>query len=426
MTAMDDDALYLDGGSEPALAPQPARRRIGAVLAVVVALVAAGGVAAGLVVAGGGSKSPDTKALAKQRVLTALSATTDAGNFDFTYTISSTPPTTPAATTTTTVPPACQAVNGPNGVLPGALSGSSPPATSYCVYASPSMPEQGPKVTGGGTIDTSPLAMVATATIGPDAASGLQVTVRVDSSDVYEDLGNLDGGLVPTGVDASGGGQPLSDFAGITESTLGPLEGPMGMLDMASPTGYLDLSAASVTSASQTGTGTVDGVPVTQYRVTNDPSKLLGAPGLSSEESATISDALTKLHDAGYRGTTVDLSVDGSGYVRQASTVASFADGATATTTATFTDFGCAGTVLMPGQSPTAGAAASCAASSTGPAVTTNPTDTLAPTVPPVTAAPVVPTTLPPSDAPVPSVPTTVPGNSAASTTSTTSTARGG
>ena len=89
----------------------------------------------------------------------------------------------------------------------------------------------------------------------------LDVSVRLDDENVWEsggaDYGSGSGRARPVHRRA----QPLSGFAGLTESTIGNREGAIGMLGMASPSGYLDLESQSVTGAAQDGTGTVDGVP---------------------------------------------------------------------------------------------------------------------------------------------------------------------
>ena len=127
------------------------------------------------------------------------------------------------------------------------------------------------------------------------------------------------------------------------------------MMALASPTGYLELDQNAITSASQIGTGVVDGVPVTVYQVSLDAAQQATVPGATPEEATTISDALAVLEQQGYTGTTIKVSIDAAGYIRQTVSIASFSDGVTQTSETTFSDFGCAGKVLMPGQSgPTA------------------------------------------------------------------------
>lgn len=421
------------------------------------------------------------KGAAEHQVLAALSATSDSGSFNFSYQLSSTPPTAAPTTTTTqcseetvvestgsvraaissraaaSPEPAAGTVPATNAttVPPAiALPGSAPAASSSSsssISASgtatsrstigadlkglkglagtpglhtvrqrvcfPGAPSVSPSVTGGGTIDTSPMAMVATAQIG----GGLQVTVRVDDSTVYEDLGDLDGGLAPPASQDGASGSALSGFAGITESTLGNREGAVAMLGMASPTGYLDLSQGDITSASQIGTSTVNGVPVTVYRVSVDPSQLVDAPGISAEESSTISAAVGVLQSEGYTGTTEDVSLDAAGYILESKSVANFADGATAVLDATFSDFGCAGTVLMPGQQGSGTPPTNCTSPDRGAPTTTTTQAPATKRARPGTER-VAPATPVPGGLSVPpmiTAPTTVPGPGGGSTTTT-------
>jgi hypothetical protein len=202
-----------------------------------------------------------------------------------------------------------------------------------------------PDVQGGGVINTNPLAMVASAKIG----SGLDVSVRIDGTDVYEGSSS-DTGLAPAASDATVSGSNIPGFAGITESTLGNREGAVAMMGMASPTGYLDLIQPAIDAAAETGTGTVDGTPVTVYQVTNNLDQLAAAPGLTPAESQTITTALALLKSEGYTSNTVIVSIDNDGYIREVKSTDAFSDGGSVTLDATFSNFGCAGTVLMPGQ----------------------------------------------------------------------------
>jgi len=144
---------------------------------------------------------------------------------------------------------------------------------------------------------------------------------------------------------------------------------------MASPTGFLDLSQQSVTGAAQVGTGQVGGVPVTEYEVSIDLAQLAQGPGITSDEVSTIQSAVGVLDQAGYTGTVVKVAIDGAGFIREITPVASFSDGGKVTLDATFSNFGCAGTVLMPGQqgatSPPAGCVSPDSTTTTGPGATT-------------------------------------------------------
>ncbi len=122
------------------------------------------------------------------------------------------------------------------------------------------------------------------------------------------------------------------------------------MMGMASPTGYLDLEQPAVTGATEVGTATVDGVAVTQYELAVDPTSLATAPGTSSEEQSAIEAAIATLTTQGYRTIHDLVSIDASGFIRESTSTVTFADGGTVTLDAHFSNFGCAGTVLMPGQ----------------------------------------------------------------------------
>ena len=67
--------------------------------------------------------------------------------------------------------------------------------------------------------------------------------------------------------------------------------------------------------------------------------------------------------------TTSRLDVDAAGFVRRAQTTWSFADGGTVTTDVTYSDYGCAGTVVLPTQAPAAPPPSTC--TSPDPAATT-------------------------------------------------------
>jgi hypothetical protein len=323
---------------------------------------------------------------AQVKVLAALSTTTSSGSFAVSYQLSGTEATAP----TTTPSPVCQPVD----VVKGASTRAGGPGTvrptggTVCM----SYPSQAPvTVTGSGTIDTNPKAMVVSASI----STGLDVSVRLDDEDVWEE-GGADYGNTPQASDGSTG-QPLSGFADLVEGTLGQREGAIAMLGMASPSGYLDLESSSITGATAQGSGTVDGVPVTYYDVTVDPSKLADLPGITADEVSTINSAVGVLQQAGYTGTTARVALDGDGYIREVSSVASFADGGTVTLDSTFSNFGCAGTVTMPGQppAPPPGACSTPAPTTSAPTTSIEPTTTT--TEPPTTTAPVSTTYLPTS-----------------------------
>ena len=150
--------------------------------------------------------------------------------------------------------------------------------------------------------------------------------------------------------DQGSSGSTLPGFAGITEGTLGDREGAVAMMGMSSPTGYLDLIQPAISSATQTGSGSVGGVAVTNYTVSNDLDQLAGAAGTSSAEAQTITSALNLLKSQGYTTNSAVVSIDAAGFIRQVKSTDTFSDGGTVTLSASFSNFGCAGTILMPGQ----------------------------------------------------------------------------
>jgi hypothetical protein len=315
---------------------------------------------------------------AEQQVLSALSATTDSGSFDVSYTLTAAPG---SSTTTSTQ---CEdlyrsapiAVGPAGGTSSGTVVPLSPqpsPGATAVQRCFPVQDVQSVKVTGSGTIDVSPKAMVVSASI----SSGMDVSVRLNDQDVWES-GGADYGLSPTPGPSGGvtpaGGQSLSGFASLVQGTLGSRAGSVAMIGMASPAGYLDLEQESVTGAAQIGPGTVDGTAVTFYQVAVDPARLETMAGLSADEIATIKAAVGVLQGVGYTGTTVKVGIDGAGFIRQATSVANFSDGGTVTLDAAFTKFGCAGTVVMPGQAATSTTTAVCA--SDVPTTTAAPTTT--------------------------------------------------
>jgi hypothetical protein len=193
---------------------------------------------------------------------------------------------------------------------------------------------------------------------------------------------------------------------------------------LSSPTGYLDLDQSMITGADQTGTGTVDGVPVTIYTISIAPGAGANIPGLNAEQAKAIADSDTILQQNGFTGSTVQVSIDASGYIRQTQSVAHFSDGSTTSSESTFSDFGCAGTVLMPGQTGATAPPAGCVSPDTGVAPTTTITSTAPQSTVPTNA--VASTTTAPTTTTV-----TEPPSSSSTTTSstlppTTTTSQGG
>ena len=322
--------------------------------------------------------------VAEHSVVAALSATTDSGSFAFSYDLSNIPG--PTTSTPTTTPPC---------MPPGGISSS-------CV-----------SVKGSGTIDANPMAMATSADIGQDG-TGLQVGVRVDPTTVWE-VSSTDNGLTPMSSDGAAQGTSLPEFAGLTEGTLGPRAGAVAMMGMASPTGYLDLVQPAITSASEVGSSTVDGVAVTRYELTIDPSSLATAPGVTSAEAGTITAALGVLNAQGLTAIHDTVSIDASGFIRESDSTVTFTDSGIVTLDAQFSTFGCAGTVLMPGEGGTSSAPAGCTSPDTGVApgagTSTTGTPTTASTTTTTLTVPVVTTTT--TTVTPPSTGTTAPTTSA-------------
>jgi hypothetical protein len=374
---LDQEGLWLDEGKSGGHPNRTARRSWLAV-GIAACLVVVGIPVGLLVTSGSGSGSPHQTSHksatvhlgdgpAKRSVLAALSATTDSGNFAFDYELSAAPGT---ATTTTTAPP-CPTEVGVSGNGGPVGSTSSPSGITNSVSECGEAVPQDEAVQGSGIINTNPMAMAASADISQGGTSGLQVGVRVDPTTVWE-VGSSDNGLIPQSNDGSG--QSLPGFAGLTEGTLGSREGAVAMMGMASPTGYLDLVQPAISGAAEVGSSTVDGVSVTQYELAIDPAALASTPGMSSAEVSTITSAVALLTAQGFTTIRDLVSIDASGFIRESSSTVSFSDGGTVTLDATFSDFGCAGTLLMPGQGGTSTAPTDCTSPDTGVAPSTTTT----------------------------------------------------
>jgi hypothetical protein len=336
-----------------------------------------------------------TRGVAEQQVISALSATTSSGSFNVSYEFD--PPTPPTVTTTTTTQvPTCHVIAlSPAQGVAGSQAGAQPATSEVCTgsVGGVSSPEESSVTTGNGTIDTDPFAMVAVSNV-----AGLgQITLRDNGTNVWE-FGGADYGLAP-GSSETGPGASLSGFAGLVEGTLGARQGALAMGGLSSPTGYLDLDQSMISGANQTGTGTVDGVAVTIYTISIAPGQGENIPGLNAEQAKAIADSDAILKQQGFTGSTVQVSVDASGYIRQTRSVAHFSDGSTTSSESTFSDFGCAGTVLMPGQTGASAPPAGCVSPDTGVAPTTTTTSTVAPSTVPSTTVPPTSTTVtePPS-----------------------------
>jgi hypothetical protein len=356
--------LWLEEGSSTR-PPDARRRRIGLAVAAATCLIVVAVPVAILVSGGSGQRAseattsnpaPIGHSQAVHQVITALNATTGSGNFDVSYTFGGQHGGPPTATPTTSC----------------GTSGSA----SMGEVCNRSGPEQVQPVSGTGTIDVEPFALVATSDV-----SGLgNIVLRDNGTDVWEQGGG-DYGLSP-GSGNTGPGSSLSGFASLVEGTLGPRQGALAMLGLASPTGYLNLDQAEVRDADPVGTDTVEGVPVDVYQISMTPAEGGQVPGLTSQEQRSVSEALQALATQGYTGSTVRISIDASGFIRRTQTTDRFADGTTMTSEAEFSDFGCAGTVHMPGQSGPSTPPAGCTspdsqtptAAPVGGSTTTNPT----------------------------------------------------
>jgi hypothetical protein len=231
-----------------------------------------------------------------------------------------------------------------------------------------------------------------------------QAVVRVSSTQFWVDLGGTDGGLAPSGT-ADVQGQDVVAAADVVNGVLDAREGSVAIMALASPTGYLDLYQSEFSSAEDMGPSTVSGTPVTVYQVQISPAQEAQVTGATTDEQTAITNALAVLQNQGYTGTTVKVSIDAEGYILQSDSTANFSDGGSVDLDTTFSDFGCAGTILFPGQTGPSTPPANC--TSPVPTTTVPGTATTAPSASPSTTtggstpATVAPaTTTPPSGPP--------------------------
>jgi hypothetical protein len=328
-----------------------ARRRTAVVAAVVICLAV---VAVPVSLALSGSGGPGQQAGDKvvkglgsaanaSKVLSALSATTDSGTFDFTYRLTGQPGPTTATTQPCQIGEPIAGGTSSGQAVPDPTSGS-PFTTTPCEPQSSSVAY--PTVTGGGIINVNPTALVASAAV----ESGLDVVVRVSGTQFWLDIGGTDVGLAPSSAAADFQGQDVVAAADTVDETLDAREGPVAMMALASPSGYLNLYQSEFSSAEDLGPSTVSGTPVTVYQVKISPAQEAQVAGATTDEQTAITDALTLLGNQGYTGTTVKVSIDAEGYILQSDSTANFSDGGSAELDTTFSNFGCAGTILFPGQ----------------------------------------------------------------------------
>jgi len=266
------------------------------------------------------------------RVLSALSTTTAASSFDFTFDVTDSP-------------------------------GSSQPPLKF---------------DGHGVVNTDPYVTVSMSAPGSDYGT---VTLVVNDTDAWE-FGAGNSGVTPGSN--TGPGVTLTQFGRIVESSIG------------------------------NGEGSVDGVPVTIYAVSINVANEVDQPGLSAEQQATVSQALSTLQAQGYEGTSESVSIDPAGYIVEITATASFSSGGSVVSDETFSNFGCGGTVT-PGSAVVEPPPPGCV-SSDGPNGVPPPTSTTASST--STTLPVPPTSTSTSTSPT-SVTTTTSTPSATATTTT-------
>jgi hypothetical protein len=255
----------------------------------------------------------------------ALSATTATGSFSTSYAISER-----AGTTVTTTTPCSAVISSP----PASVEHPPPSVTSHglapSVVYSPGITSGdcsgtstivGPDVTGSGSIVVSPLNISTNSEF-----NGTQVRVDATDSRVKESSGS------------QSQNSSLSDFATITEQTLGTREGAVAMLSLSSPTGYLDLTQEQAAGAQPAGNAN----GLAYFEVTLSPEQMATVSGTSPEEAKTITAALSALAGMGYTGTTMRIGVGGDGLIHSVVSTTNFTDGGAVTLTATFSNFGSA------------------------------------------------------------------------------------
>jgi hypothetical protein len=307
------------GDTPKGAAHRPIERRWVRVVAGTLIVV---GASIGVALGTGGSVATSARSVqplaggsAKQAVLTALTTTTEATSYNLSYDLTESPNTAPSTSCTTSPSGDAETCFGPMDT----------------------------STSGKGTVNLNPFAMQVTA-LG-------SIVVQVDGTAAWE-------WSPGSGSQLSGSaGQPLSQYAGLVEGTLGSREGAAAMLHLSNPYGYLALTQAAIEGAEQTGTGTVDGVPVTDYEVSINPAQLVNSSEITPEEQTTIEDALNTLNQDGYQSTMINVAVDGAGFIREFTSVMTFSDGGTLTLQTIFSNFGCAGTIGVPGETPTPAAA---------------------------------------------------------------------
>jgi hypothetical protein len=299
-----------------------------------------------------------------------VNVTVASGNYDMTENDTTTPPTN------------CSQEPDP-GDQAGGGSGTKAPGCQISSF---------PDISGHGTVDTNPYAMVTASQVGPLG----MITLYDNGTNVWE-IGGGDYGLAVPGQ--AGPGATLSGYASSVEGTLGEQAGALDMQSLASGTGYLDLEAQEIQGAIPAGTGTVDGVAVTIYKLSETGLQDPDLTGLTAEQVTTIRAADAIIENSGFSGKTTWVSVDAHGYIREVRSVYTLSDGSNVSEDSVLSNFGCAGTVLMPGQAGSTSPAPGCvspdpSANVAVPATPTTTTPTTSPQSPSTSASSASPVTV--------------------------------
>ena len=199
--------------------------------------------------------------------------------------------------------------------------------------------------TGSGVADLDPQAL-SVMTYPSCWKSG--VSLRIDGANVFELLQVTDP-THPPPAGVFGGGQDLESFQSTVTSCLGTELGALATIGMCSPSGQLASSEQAITGAKPVGTVTVNGEPAEEYGVTIDPAGFLEQPNSTPDENTAIEGALAVI---GSNPMSAIVDVDNAGYIVEMDLSVSYADGLTATHTIDLSNFGDAGTIVMPPARP--------------------------------------------------------------------------
>jgi len=192
------------------------------------------------------------------------------------------------------------------------------------------------------------------ATLDPQASSAVTyptcytsgISVRTDGAHVWDSLSPS------TPTEPPAGNWTVADL-GTTQSAasscFGSELGALATVATCSPSVQLGLSRQVMTGATLVGPVTVAGQPAEQYAVTIDPVGYLGQPDSTPEENAAIGDALAAI---GPNPASAMVDVNADGYVVEADLSVTYADDVTATRTIDLSDFGGAGTIVLPPAAP--------------------------------------------------------------------------